>query len=240
MKGWIYFWTAYRFGHFTVPACFEELDEVFDRLPFRNDKILLTHSNALLSDLGQNLCRRMADIELYAWYVSEAMKHPDTMVASVQIGTFLVGHFSACKSLLDAAAITLANIYSLGLSNKQMDFSRPKFWNQLKQRQQTVYDRYTPFKGLSNEVIEWRDSAVHRTTPLVVAHIPDGPDKTPRDKQEIRMVAKPDARFFTVVEMRNRTPWVDPLHFHRKWRGQLIRLCEEVCIDIRDSLASLR
>jgi hypothetical protein len=234
MKGFVYFNTAYRLGYSQVPECFKKLDDFFDELLFKNGKVWVRES----SDLAQNLCRRMADIKLYAWLTSQAETAPDAFKGAILIGTYLVGYFSACKSLLDAGSITLAKLYNLNLSNKEMDFSKQKFWKELQEKQPTVYHRYTTFDGLVKDILKWRDSAVHRVTLLVIVHAPDDPDKTPRDKQEIRMVAKPDAELSAVAKMFEKTVWVEPVHFHNNWKSRLMKFCEEVCLDIRDKTQS--
>lgn len=239
MKGFVYANTAYRLGHFQVPECFERLDKFSDKLIFKkNNKIVLDARSSLYSDLAQNLCRRMADIELYGWVISQAETDTDIFNGAALVGAYLVGYFSACKSLLDAGSITLAKLYNLNLPNKEMDFSKPKFWKELKERQPTIYIRYTRFDGLVKDIVKWRDSAVHRVAPLVIVHAHGDPDKTPRDKQEIKMVAKPDAKISTVVMNHEKITWVKPLHFHNKWESRLIEFCEEVCLDMRDKIKS--
>jgi len=234
MKGWAYCNTVYRLGHFQVPECFKKLDDFFDELLFKNGKVWVRES----SDLAQNLCRRMADIELYAWLISRAETAPNAFNGATLIGTYLVGYFSACKSLLDAGSITLAKLYNLNLSNKEMDFSKPKFRRELTENQPTVYHRYAKFAGLVHDIVECRDSAVHRVTPFVIVHAPDDPNKTPRDKQEIRMVPEPDTELSTFVKNHEKINWVKPLHFHNEWKSCLIEFCEEVCLDIRDKIES--
>jgi len=239
MKGWVYTKTAYQLGYFQVPECFEKLDEFIGKLLLKkNNKIVLNAHSSRYSDLAQNLCRRMADIELYAWLISQAETAPNAFNGATIIGTYLVGYFSACKSLLDAGSITLAKLYNLDLSNKEMDFSKPKFRKELKEKQATVHDRYTRFDGLVNDIVELRDSAVHRVTPFVIVHAPDSPDKTPRNKQEIRMIPEPDTELSTFVKNHEKINWVKPLHFHNEWKNRLIEFCEEVCLDIRDKIES--
>jgi len=230
----VYANTAYRLGYFQVPKCFEKLGEFIGKLLLRekNNRIVLKAHSALYIDLAQNLCRRMADIELYAWLISQAETAPDAFNGAALVGTYLVGYFSACKSLLDAGSVTLAKLYKLNLSNKEMGFTKREFWKELKEKKSTVHHRYTKFDGLVNDIVEWRNSAVHRVTPLAAVHSSEDPDKTPRDKQEIRMVAEPDAEFSTVVKNHEKITWVKPLHFHSKWKNRLIEFCEEVCLDI--------
>lgn len=230
MKGVIYTNTAYQLRKFPVPQCFKELDDFFDELLVKNGKVLVGES----SDLAQNLCRRMADIELHAWLISQAETAQDAFNGAIIIGTYLVGYLSACKALFDAGSITLAKLYNLNLKPKEMDFWKGKFRKELEEKQAPVYHRYIKFVGLVNEIVNLRDSAVHRVTPLVIVHTLDGPDKTPRDKQEIRMVLEPDTALSTFVKNREKIKWVKPLHFHNKWKSCLIEFCEAICLDIRD------
>jgi len=177
----------------------------------------------------------MADVELYASYISEAQKSSDTFKGAILIGTLLVGYFNACKSLLDAGAITLATVHNLNLKNKEMDFSKTKFWKQLdKKAGHIIVGRYKTFDSLFKTVIMWRDAAVHRLTPFVVTHSPGEPGKVPREKVEIKMVAQPDAEISTVVKAAKTISWVEPLHYHRQWKSQLLNFCKAVCLDIRD------
>lgn len=230
MKTWFYNRTVYKLpGMPTVPQYFMELDEYFD-IRFTTSSAI-THPSV---SLASNLCRRMADVELYASYISEAQKSSDTFKGAILAGTLLVAYFTVCKSLLDAGAITLAKVYNLNLSNKEMDFSKPKFWKQLKEETGAIInERYAPFQILFKEVIKWRDAAVHRLTPFVVTHSPGEPGKVPREKMEIKMVDQPDTEISTVVKTPKSISWVDPLHYHRKWQSQLIEFCKEVCLDIR-------
>jgi len=106
----------------TVPQCFVELDDYFDTL-FKTTTDLARE----VITLAENLCCRLADIELFVRYIAEAGKESNAFQAAILIGTFLVAYFNACKSLLDAGAITLARIYNLNLKNKEMDFSKAVF-----------------------------------------------------------------------------------------------------------------
>lgn len=229
MKTWFYNRTAYVLLDVPVPKCFTDLDEHFDTR--------FTTSSGMLHQsvtLAENLCRRMADVELYASYISDAQQNPNTFRGAILIGTLLVGYFSACKSLLDAGAITLARVYNLTLTNKQMDFSKPKFWKLLEEGAgSVVIGRYTPFKGLFKDIVDWRDSAVHRLTPFAVTHGSGHPDKVSREKMEIKMIAQPDAEISMIVKAPKSVPWVEPLYYHKQWQIQLIEFCKEVCLDIR-------
>jgi hypothetical protein len=229
MRSFFYNRTAYVLLTVPVPECFIKLDEYFDTRFVTSSPML--HESGVLAE---NLCRRMADVELYASYIYEAQKSPNPFQGSILIGTLIVGYFAACKSLLDAGAITLARVYNLTLTNREMDFSKPKFLRQLDEEVgPTISGRYAPFKGLFKEIIKWRDAAVHRLTPLVITHGPGEPGKVPREKMEIKMVAQPDAEISIVVKKPKSIPWVEPLHYHKQWQSQLIAFCKEVCLDIQ-------
>lgn len=236
MKGYLYNRTAYCSLSITIPQFFVELEDCFQKR-FTGGSFLTNPTFTLT----ENLCRRMADVEFYASHIDEEQKRANTYEATASIGTLLVGYFSACKSLLDAGAITLAKIYMPNkLSNREMDFAKPFFWTQLNQANTIVCKRYLSFKGLSDNIIDWRDAAVHRLTPLVIVTSPGPPEKTPRDKIEINMVAQPDAEVSTIVKAPKNIKWVEPLHFPKKWHSQLLSFCKEVCSDIRGQTFSIQ
>lgn len=206
-----------------------ELDDYFDTL-------FQTTAGATqeVVILAENLCRRLADIELFAQYISEAQRESNAFRAAILIGTFLVAYFNACKSLMDAGAITLARIYNLSLKNKETDFSKKIFWQQLeKQIGPTIVDRYASFNSLFGEIVKWRDAAVHRLTPFVVTHVPGSPENIPREKMVIKMVDQPDTDISVIVKRAKDVRWMDPLDCHKQWRDHLLGFCEQVCLDIR-------
>ena len=206
MKTFFYNRTAYglKSPNATVPQCFVELDNCFDKL-FQTPAGITQE----VVILAENLCRRLADVELFTQYISEAQRKLDTFQAAILIGTFLVAYFNACKSLLDAGAITLAKIYSLELKDRQMDFSKGVFWRRLEERAGSiVVGRYAPFKSLFSEIVEWRDAAVHRLTPFVITHGPGSPDKVPRQEFEIKMVDQPDTDISVIVKRAKDIRWI--------------------------------
>jgi hypothetical protein len=231
MKTFFYNRTAYslKLPSMAVPQCFIELDDYFDTL-FQTT-FDLTQEVVMLAE---NLCRRLADVELFAHYISEAQRKSNTFQAAILIGTFLVAYFNACKSLLDAGAIALAKIYNLNLTNKEMDFSKRIFWRQLEgQTGPIVVDRYTPFNSLFSEIVKLRDAAVHRLTPFVITHSPGFPEKVPREKLEIKMVDEPDTDISAIVKRAKDIRWIEPLDCHKQWREQLLDFCEQICLDIK-------
>ncbi len=229
MKTHFYNRTGYRLLNVEIPCCFTELDEYFG-IVFQTERDILFHPSVTLVE---NLCRRMADVELYAQYIKDAQRGDNLFKAAILIGTLLVGYFASCKSLLDAGAITLATIYNLELPDKEKDFSKKKFRKQLETIGKSVHGRYTQFEKLFNEIIIWRDAALHRITPLAIVHSPGEPGKTPFEKQKVMVVAKPDADYATIVKAPTNIQWVNPLHYHEKWQGELVKFCGEICLDIR-------
>lgn len=213
-----------------VPSCFVELDEYFDK-QFTSLPGALRHP---FVRLAYNLCRRMADIDTYAQDVSDVLNEPAVKYGEIRISTFLVGYFSACKAIFDAAAISLATLYFLtftdknverSLSNKQMDFSKREFWNAL-EKDIRVKNRFIRFKPISDEVVSWRDAAVHRVAPFVIQR------RSNTANMEIKMAAKPDADMSYWMNSRDDKDWLDPLDLHRKWRPLFLELCQEICHDI--------
>ena len=110
-----------------MPQCFVDLENHFETL-FPPKSKYFTHTNFILAE---NLCRRMADIELYASMIRKQQEETDYKRATVLIGTFLVGYFTSCKALFDAVSISIATVYDLNLTDKKRAFGKDQFWRQL-------------------------------------------------------------------------------------------------------------
>lgn len=185
----------------------------------------------------------MGDVEFYGQRIDDELATMRGTYTATTVSSLLVGHFSACKSVLDASAITLARLYRLGhktrgqqLRSKEMDFARQgkgKYWAVLQSEQSDVYKRYARFQGTVGEIIKWRDAAVHRVFPLVVTALARNPETGIAAIHHFKLALDPDPDPNKAWSERKSVRWTDPLHFHRKWHPQLLSLCEEVCRDIK-------
>lgn len=228
MSGYLHLRTAYSLVNVPIPQFFIDLENYFETL-FPPKGKYFNHPNFILLE---NLCRRMADIELYSSMIRKQQQEPDFRKATVLIGTFLVGYFTSCKALFDAVSISIATVYDLNLTDKEKDFGKGQFWRQLNLKSTNAYKQYRPFKELFDIVIKWRDAAIHRLTPFVIVISQGNPDKLPRDKIEIKVVNRPDV----TLDMFNETPqkiqFVEPLYYHKEWLPQFTNLCKNTCLDI--------
>ncbi|MFH0897504.1 MAG: hypothetical protein V1850_05615, partial [Candidatus Bathyarchaeota archaeon] len=197
---------------------------------FRHPSVLLAH----------NLFLRISDIDNYSQDISVVLNGSVHKYGEIRVGTLLVGYFSACKALLDAAAISLSTLYSLTFTDKkgerplrlkQRDFSKTYFRKAL-EKDIALKNRFEKFKLVSDDVVSWRDVAVHRVPTLVVQR----PNATKH--MEIKMAVKPEADMLYFMNSQDDKDWMDPLDLHRKWRPLFIELCEEVCRDIRTTVIS--
>ncbi|HEV8241101.1 MAG TPA: hypothetical protein VGS57_17180 [Thermoanaerobaculia bacterium] len=232
MKTIFYNRTPYHAAQLTVPDCFIALDEIYDLLVPDMESIL----GAPYLQHAENICRRMGDIDLYALFIRDADAHADPFWAATIISSYLVGFFSACKSLFDAASICLTDLHRLALTDREQDMSRGRFWNTLQATSSASFTKFKSFRSLCDEVVRWRDASVHRSTPLVLVHSPGYPDDAPRSEITIRMVATPGATPAAVVSTGAAVPWLGPLELHDRWRPHLISLCVELCSEIQGSL----
>lgn len=232
MKAHFYFNnnSAFRFIPVPLPQCFIELDDKFDVI-FNDFSAALRHPSV---KLAMNVCRRMADVELYACFISDWEKDKDIWKACIIIGSLLVAYFGACKSFLDSISITLNILFNLALSNKEQDVGKRKFWSVLQKRDGAVYSRYVPFRRFFNDIIRWREAAVHRVTPLVIVHMPTDPPNVPRDKMVLRVVAHPEPDFGQLIKSPTDVHWIGPIDLHNQWHSEFITLCNNICSDIRD------
>ena len=232
MKSHFYFLnhSAFKFIGVPLPQCFIELDDKLDPI-FKDFGGALRHPSVKLAG---NVCRRMADIELYAFIISQVQNDKDIWKASIITGSLLVAYLGACKSFLDSISITLNTLFNLALSNREQDFGKRKFWKVLQNQAPTAYSRYVPFQSFFKEIILWREAAIHRITPLVVVHTPTDPPKAPREQMVLKMVAQPEPDFGDVMKSHKDFKWIDPLGLHNQWHSTFITLCNNICNDIRE------
>lgn len=230
MKTHFYNRSAFKYIPVPLPQCFIDLDDKFDAT-FNDHSVALQHPSV---KLAENICRRMADIELYACSISEPHNAKDIWKASIIIGSLLVSYFGACKSFLDAIAITLNSLYNLALTNREQDFGKPKFWRVLQNQAGTVYSRYEMLRPVFNDIIRWREAAVHRVTPLVMVHTPIDPPNARRDQMELKMVSRPEPDFGQMIKSPEDIGWIGLLDLYTQWHSVFITLCNNICNDIRD------
>jgi hypothetical protein len=237
MKTHFYNRTPFSYVSTPVPECFLRLDAYFDlRLSALSEGELDTHPSVILAE---NLCRRLADTVYYATIIADVLRGnlgaSNVFAKATLTGSLLVGHFSSCKSVLDASSIALARTYGIKMTNKEMDFAKPRFWKQLRNDQPEVYKRYDRFRPLIQEIVLWRDASVHRTTPMVVVAGPDDPAVKP-ETASVKMFLEPDVDVSTIVSRMHSAGagdlWVEPHYLHVKWYDQLVELCCETCADI--------
>jgi hypothetical protein len=71
---------------------------------------------------------------------------------------------AAGKSLLDAVAVMLGDVYHLGLSGGSLDLSKEVFWRHLSsiETSNVKANRYGSLKPWFKEVTRRRDAAIHR------------------------------------------------------------------------------
>lgn len=232
--------TGYALAGTPVPQCFRDLDAILEASDGHFPEILrhLTYTH------GANLCRRMGDVELYAFWITRELNPPGVRNAAlVRIATsaLLVGHYSACKAVLDASAMALTAVYDLGVRTlgstiavRDMDLAKGRLWPVLEREQPLVFARYKVFRALAREVQVRRDAAVHRLGPLVM---PNNRRSADIAEMEITLAEEPDAR---MGDVRLRGPgWVEPLHYHWRWRPMMENLCDEVCRDLAEYFATV-
>ena len=232
MKGYFRDNSSFRPLNAEPPSCFTDLESHFDsrvatlRHPEYDPAIALT----------ANLCRRLADVIVYAWDVKEVYRHPRDG-RHLMIATRLVGYYSACKALLDAGAIALTTQYKLVKSNgdplgpKEQDFAKGAIWTALEGQHKPVCDRYTVFRTTINDVCEWRDAIVHRVTPLTLGQLARFPGTNTAEFHSYVMALDKDASLSDLLE--NRTDTVDPTYHHGLWGPDFEKFCVEVGADIK-------
>jgi hypothetical protein len=216
------------------------LDRIAQSVSRRLNETELSPADAMKNRLAVhafNVYRRMGDLELYKSAMRHELASEDQWRAASLAGSLLVGYFSAAKSMLDAAAIMLNDAYALGLSAREQDFVRGRFWNALEKRRPEVAVRYQIHRSFVTDLQTWRDAAVHRTTPfLLVNTFPEYKGDRPARKGEawVLMASTPDAGWESVFP-RPGKDWIDPLHIPTQWSTNFESLCADLATDFESA-----
>lgn len=249
--------SAYLFlpGGNRTPECFLKLDEYFDMKISESaepSKVL----EFPLVGLAGNLCYRMAEIDLYAFLMHDLIHdsyefwserspaHRNIHKKRILASSLLISHFSSCKSLFDAGAIALNQLYSLGLKHKEQDFGKTKFKKILGKKSLSPYD---PYFSLAEEIIKWRDCYIHRMPPAVmpVENRLISSDKgfsiclfgkTQKGSDELGGPVNLDEVLVTIEnddsQKKNRLGFCQLLDLHEEWRPRFVEFCTLICDDI--------
>jgi hypothetical protein len=232
MKGYFRDNSSFRALKAEPPSCFTDLEPHFEPLI-----ATLRHPECdPVIALAANLCRRLADVIVYAWDVKEVYKSPGDG-RHLMIATRLVGYYSACKALLDAGAITLTTQYGLvkspgvPLPLKEQDFAKGAIWTALERQHKPVFDRYKGFRKTIDDVRDWRDAIVHRVTPLTLGQLGRFPGTNNAQFHSYVMALDRGASLSDLLD--KKSPTVPPTYHHDTWGPDFERFCIEVCADIK-------
>lgn len=233
MGTYFYNRTTYRSldGRVAIPLPFLWLDrEVFEKIG-----VGLTHAQHRPVMIAQTVCQRMADIDYFATEIGKAQKDPNVGRACSLIATYLVAYFSASKAFLDGIAIGLNQLFELGLSAREQDLGKATLLRALGRKDAGVAKRYQGYGPFVADVIAWRDSAVHRLSPLTVMYyLKPGPPKA-RYISKDWVVRMHRDKTMSLGGLGNRTrldAWIEPLELPKQWRPHFIEMSGTFCEDL--------
>jgi hypothetical protein len=225
--------TTYRSleGRVNIPLPFLWLDqEVFEKIG-----VGVTHAQHRPVMMAQTVCQRMADIDYFATEIGKAQTDPNVGRACSLVATYLVAYFSASKGFLDGVAIGLNQLFQLELAAREQDFGKPKLLRTLEGKDAGVAKRYHGYGPFVAEVIAWRDSAVHRVSPLTAMYyLKSGPPKGRYISKDwaVRMHRDKTMSLGGLGDRTRLDAWVDPLELPREWRPRFVEMSGTFCEDL--------
>jgi hypothetical protein len=234
MKSYFYERSAYRLSEQPVPACFLRLDERFDAELFFEQ----AGETPLSVILAESVCSRMADVEMFAFLMEDTRRRhrldaDGEIKIAVLTRSFLIGYLGAVRALLDACATTLAILAQLPLKPGERSFGQGEFWQQLVTRAPNVHRKYHPMRVFFNDVGRWCGETADRIPPLQVLYNQFG-QYSSRDSH-LRVIDE-SADLGRMGSQALPVHWVDAIDLHRRWKLQLLTLCERICQDIEASI----
>jgi hypothetical protein len=168
--------------------------------------------------LAGNLFRRRGDVDFFEHRIRISLDEDNRALGAIMGSTLFVAYFGAAKSLLDAVSIALTVAHALPLKPREQDFGKKPFWTALT-KADSCPPRLAQLRAFADDVIRWRDAAVHRTSPLLVA---DGLLTTPLSEVRIVMADDPDDE--VPWSGKKKVVWIDPLTLPNKWRPRFDEL----------------
>jgi hypothetical protein len=235
-----FIWLHTTYAHIpelTPPPSFEKaVNGVCNALAAKNPDVMkIVHSPAIRH--VSNLASRFGHVDFYASSLNAAVHTPQPGTAAAIGSSIWVGYVSSAKSFLDAVAIALNWSNELRLQARQQDLYRGPFRDRLRAANPAVGAIVDSKLDVIRDVVDWRDSGVHRVAPLLVPHWagPLGGTEGPPDglttaEMPIRLPTKPD---IGMGDLAANTPWMDPLDLHQKWRPHFDALLAVASEDIR-------
>lgn len=249
MKTFFYERTAYHLSQEPVPNCFFLLDGVFDE-HFSTVHEAYLNRAVMLAEI---VCSRMADVELYAFLINDARCRDESLTigasshadielllrdsetderkGAILMRSFFVGYIGACKTLLDAAALVLCELYELPLEYEMRRFENQEFWHQLVLCAPNTHRRYHSRRIFFNEVFRLRNELIERVPPigLLQGHLM-------RQSMQLDVLNASPTSLNSLLENPHNLYWRNPLDIHRDWKPQFLDLCERLCQDIETQL----
>lgn len=236
MKTRFYERTAYRLSDEPVPNCFLKLDDHFDALFESGQGAPMSVGLAL----AESVCARMADVEMYAYLMQDAVKRHDLarenigrdadVKAAVMGRSFFIGYLGAVRALLDSGATTLAILYQLPLSNAERTYASNAFWQQLVVNEPNVHRRYHAQRLFFNQALHWCNETASRIPPVSVLQYQFG--EFSRRELLMQVVDDDSVGLEQLATHSYALHWSDPVDLHRRWKVKLLNLCEKLCRDI--------
>ncbi|MEM7535588.1 MAG: hypothetical protein AAF639_25655 [Chloroflexota bacterium] len=208
----------------------------------RIDFSVSTHPYALMAE---SICARMADVEMYAFLIQDARdRHDLAQVAfnkenhdtvAILTRSFTIGMLGACKALLDSGAATLTLLHELPLTTTESRFDNSDFWHQFVVHAPNIHRRYHPLRLFFNEITRWCNTTPHRVPPVATLH--DHFGQWSSREMKLKVVNDDKADIVRLADAPLQFEWIDALELHRRWKPQLLMLCEKLCADISRKLA---
>ena len=151
--------------------------------------------------------------------------------APILTRSFLMGYLTSCRALLECGALALGILYNLDLPIAQQRFSNTEFWRQLVSIVPNVHRRYHSMRLFFQDVDHWCAEIPLRLPPIVALYAEDGLGRMISQEMQARVLDEAVAKLDDLPLGLDHN-WLDPIALHRRWKPDLVSLCERLCRDI--------
>lgn len=205
------------------PQALKELQKVL--APLRRQGIYIQDAN--LAGLANNMIIKLGFMFLARNYVKRLKSKQDSHI-------YLTYHFFNfvfdTKSFLDAVAMILNYFYNLGYAKGDIDFKKTSFFKSLNKKSPNLGKEISKHKKWLYDVIKWRDSLIHRLSPLIETVNDEAKNDFLIPSEPVTFLAN------STIEKYARIPKYDGIVFCETWINNAKDIFENTCHILADEL----
>lgn len=170
--------SSYAWHEGYLPRAFHDLDNILVGKSEEDPKTLMIDNKQLVDQI-QDSYNKLGFIFLARKYIKEI--NGKSSLQHTLIPFHLSNFTYDCKAFLDAVAVLLNDVYSLGRNGGQIDFRHGRFIDAINKAEPKLVTSLGTYDKWIQDVINWRDCLIHKFSTTIAPYIEM--DRWPTDEE---------------------------------------------------------